>query len=328
MGRGRRRRVRGHRLLRVLRPGGPTARPRRHRPVAAGRAQPPHLPGAGRGRGDRAVELPAGHPDRDGDRRARRGQRGLPQAGRADTGHRPVPGRGAGGRRPAAGRAVVPPRRGRGGRRPPGRAPRRLGHRLHRLPSGRPGDPPRRGCRRRGSTPDQAGHHRARRQEPDHRRRRRRPGRGRAGHRRQRVRLRRPEVLGRVTPHRAPCRLRADRPAAGRAHRAHGAGPPAGLGGHHRPGDRCGRTRAAVADATSRRRPVPGPLVAGRGARGWLVRRADDRRRGARVRSAGHRRALRPRPRRRPGRLHRRRVRHGQRHRLRARPPASTAGHR
>ena len=225
--------------------------------------------------------------------------------------------------RPAAcppGVLSLPPRRGRGGRRPPGRAPRRRGHRLHRLPAGRPVDPPGRGCRRPGqrqikrvitelggknpiivdadADPDEAV----------------------PGHRRQRVRLRRPEVLGRVAPDRPPRRLRADRRSGWSAHTEL-----MELGHPQDPGVIIGPVIDADAHERllqaqrRRRRPVPGP----RRARdevpdGRLVRRADDRRRGRPRRPAGHRRALRPRPRRRPGRLHRRRLRHGQRHRLRA----------
>ena len=63
---------------------------RRGRPgaVAARRGEPAHLPGQGRHRGHRAVELPARHPVRDDRGRARRRQPGDPQAGRADPGGR------------------------------------------------------------------------------------------------------------------------------------------------------------------------------------------------------------------------------------------------
>ena len=56
--------------------------------VAAGRAQPPPLPGPGHRRGHRPVELPAGHPHRDGRRRPGHRQRRAVQAGRADAGGR------------------------------------------------------------------------------------------------------------------------------------------------------------------------------------------------------------------------------------------------
>ena len=84
LARGRRRRLRGDRLPRVLRAR--RARPRAGRAAAAGagRAQRAALRAARRRRGDLAVELPGRDPARDGRRRPRHRQRGDPQAGRAD----------------------------------------------------------------------------------------------------------------------------------------------------------------------------------------------------------------------------------------------------
>ena len=143
MGPGRRRRVRGHRLLRVLRPRGAPAR-RRAPPTSCSR----HLarPTASRyqGKGVTAVispwNFPLAIPTRHDGGCARGRQPGHPQAGRAD------PGRGVAARRGAARGGRAAPgcssscRARRGRRRPPGRAPRRRGHRLHRLAGGRPRD--------------------------------------------------------------------------------------------------------------------------------------------------------------------------------------------
>ena len=81
---GRRRRLRGHRLLRVLRAGDAPAGRGRGRAVAAGRSQPLQYQPRGVGGRDRALELPARHPDRDGHRRAGDRQHRVLQARRAD----------------------------------------------------------------------------------------------------------------------------------------------------------------------------------------------------------------------------------------------------
>ena len=86
--RGRRRRLRGDRLPRVLRARGGRARARAGAAPGAGRAQHDALRAARRGGGDRALELPAGDPLRDDGRGAGRGQRGGPEAGRAVAGER------------------------------------------------------------------------------------------------------------------------------------------------------------------------------------------------------------------------------------------------
>ena len=85
---GRRRRLRGDRLPRVLRPRG--ARHRAGRPGAPGprRAQRDALHAARRRRRDLALELPDRDPARDGHRRPRDRQRGRAQAGRAVAGLR------------------------------------------------------------------------------------------------------------------------------------------------------------------------------------------------------------------------------------------------
>ena len=100
--RGRRRRVRGDRLPRVLRArrrraGGAPGRlrsPARPAP-AARRAQRAALEPARRRRRHLAVELPGGDPAGDGQRRPGDGQRRDPQAGRADAGVRSTWSRGA-----------------------------------------------------------------------------------------------------------------------------------------------------------------------------------------------------------------------------------------
>ena len=86
-------------------------------------------------------------------------------------------------------------RAGQGARRPP----RRPCDRLHRLLRGGPAHPRDRGEGPPRPAPHQEGRRRDGRQERDHRRRRRRPRRRGAGDRHERVRLRRPEVLGGVT---------------------------------------------------------------------------------------------------------------------------------
>ena len=90
-GRGRRRRRRGDRLLRVLRPRddppGRAAASRRPR-----RDQRHRAPAARRGRGHPALELPAGDPHRHDRRGAGGGQRRDPQAGRAVAGDGLAPG--------------------------------------------------------------------------------------------------------------------------------------------------------------------------------------------------------------------------------------------
>ncbi len=137
LARRRRRRLRGHRLLRVLRAGGDPPRRGRHGPVAAGRAQPSSVPGTGDRRRHLAVELPAGHTDGHGGRRSGHRQCRAVQAGGADAGGGRPAGRRPERRRPARRRARLPARRGRGGGRLPGRAPRRVVRRLHRLQAGR-----------------------------------------------------------------------------------------------------------------------------------------------------------------------------------------------
>ena len=82
--RGRRRRLRGDRLPRVLRArGASSSSAGRDAAPGPGRAQHDALRAARRRRRDRALELPAGDPLRDDRRRAGRRQRGRPEAGRA-----------------------------------------------------------------------------------------------------------------------------------------------------------------------------------------------------------------------------------------------------
>ena len=83
VGRGRRRRLRGDRLPRVLRAGRARARGRQAAAPAAGRAQRAALCRPRRHRRDRAVELPARDRRGHGERRARDRQRGRAQARRA-----------------------------------------------------------------------------------------------------------------------------------------------------------------------------------------------------------------------------------------------------
>ena len=156
LARGRRRRRRGDRLLRVLRPrDDPAGRARRSR--RAGRDQRRRAHRAGRGRRDPPLELPAGDPDRHDRRRAGRGQHRGPQAERAIARDgRPAgrdPPRSRPNPRTSTRRVRQPParlrRRGRGA----GRRSARRPDRLHRLARRGPGDqPPGRRDRRRART--------------------------------------------------------------------------------------------------------------------------------------------------------------------------------
>ena len=213
--RGRRRRVRGDRLPRVLR-----ARRDRARPAAAQLLQVPgernelrYAP-----RGVVAVispwNFPLGDPVRDdlggaGDR-----QRGRAQARRAVAGAAPTRSSQAlraGGVPPAA---IVAAARARAtSARRSCAIPSVARDRVHRLAAGRPRDRRAPRPRPRRAAALQAGGRRAGRQELRDRRRRRRPRRGGPGDRRLGVRVRRPEVLGRL----AGARPRGDRRSAARA---------------------------------------------------------------------------------------------------------------
>src|SRR5918995_1024204 len=280
LGPGRRRRVRGHRLLRVLRPRDPAPRRRRRRPgaVASGRNQPARLPGQRRDRGDRAVELSAGDPDRHDGGRAGRRQPRHPQARRADAPGRVAPHRGAVGGRRAAGRRPVPAGARRGGRRPAGRAPRCRRHRVHRLAGGRvgpppagPGDPPRPAAREGGPRRDG-------RQERPHHRRGCRPRRGRARCRGVGVRLRGAEMLGRQSADRRRRHLRRRRRAPGGSGRRGGGRAPPAARGASGPPDRRGGAQAGA--GLGRRGAAAGSRVgpAARSARRRLLRRPRGRR--------------------------------------------------
>ena len=255
-----------------------TARPR-PRAVAAGRAQPPDLPGQGGGGGDRAVELPARHPDRHDRRRARGRQPRDPEAGRADAGRSRaqlveafaaaglprgvlqfLPGCGE----DVGARLVEHPDVAR--------------HRLHRL-EGRRACTSTRSPRDRppGPAPRQAGDRRDGRQERDRDRRRRRPRPGRARRRDVRLRLRRPEVLGCVPGHRRRPGLRRRSSNAWSPPTAEVVvGHPSRHGDAGRPGDR--RRRARAADRRRSRRRAATGTVHRVGAddvpAGGLVRRA------------------------------------------------------
>ena len=211
---GRRRRLRGDRLPRVLRARCGGARPRAGARPGTRRAQHDALRAGRDRRCDLALELPpcdSGGDDLSG---ARRRQLGCPEARRAIAGLLAGAGRGAarcgrpGGRaRPAAWRGR---RRRRAGPRPAGGADR-----VHGLGRGRAGDRPgRRGYTARPGS-GEAGRRRDGRQELRDRRRRRRPRRRGPGDRRVSVRLRRAEVLGRV----ARARARGGRRRAARAPR-------------------------------------------------------------------------------------------------------------
>ena len=140
LARGRRRRLRGDRLPRVLRGrrAGAGARPRPD--PGPRRAQRDALRAARRDGGDRALELPAGDPVRHDRRGPGRRQRGDPQARRAVAGERRGARRGAARRRRAARRAVAAARLRRG-RRGAGARPAGAHDRLHRLGRRRPRDP-------------------------------------------------------------------------------------------------------------------------------------------------------------------------------------------
>ena len=145
VGRGRRRRVRGDRLPRVLRARGGRARARARAAPGARRAQHDALRRARRRRGDRAVELPDRDPVRDDGRRARRGQRGRAEAGRAVARVRAT--RWSSALREAgvpAGALALLPGFGDAGAALV-RAPGRAHDRVHRLERGRARDRPRRG---------------------------------------------------------------------------------------------------------------------------------------------------------------------------------------
>src|SRR5438552_2399950 len=325
---GRRRRVRGDRLLRVLRPRGAPPRCRRAGPLAARRDERLPLPAPGRGRRHRAVELPDRHPGRHDDGGARRGELRRLEACRADARHRLPPGRDPAGSRAPARRARLPARRGRGGRararRPPGDRLRRL----HGLEGG--------GAladRARGRAPPRPAPREARRrrdggQERDRGRRGRGPGPGGARDRGERLRLRRPEVLGGGARDRGGARVRG---AARAARRGNGDRPgrPCARAAHgRRAADRRGGVpaRARVSDAGPRR--GRGGLPAQRGAHGRLVRRPDGGRRARPRRAHRERGDLRPAAHRAPRRRLRARARARQRHRLRAhgRPLLALAG--
>ena len=177
--RGRRRRLRGDRLPRVLRPRRAGHRPGRAAAAGPGREEHALLRPARHRRGDLAVELPARDPARDGQRGPGHGQLGRAQAGRAVAGLRaddlPCPARG--GR--AARRGVAAARRGRRRRRAR-QGPARAHDRLHGLGRGRAGDRARIRADAPRPEPPQARDRRDGRQELRDRRLRRRPRRGRA----------------------------------------------------------------------------------------------------------------------------------------------------
>ena len=100
LARGRCRRLRGHRLLRVLRPRGRRAVPAAAPGPLRGRTEPPVASTPRRGRDHQSLELPLGHLCRHDHRRAGHGQHGRRQAVVADPRHRP-----AALRNPLAGRA-------------------------------------------------------------------------------------------------------------------------------------------------------------------------------------------------------------------------------
>ena len=259
--RGRRRRLRGHRLLRVLRPRG--AAPRRaaascsHRRARRTRC----ATGQGRRCRHRAVELPARDPHRHDHRRARRRQPRHPQARRADARlsrtswsrrcTRPACPTACCSSCPVAARWSAPG----SSSTPTCRSScspdrRRWAWRSTSTAAVHPA----------GAAPRQAGHRRDGRQERDHRRRRRRSRPGRPGDRAVRVRLRGPEVLGRVAGGRARRRAR-------RGGRTASSAPPRELVvGHPR--------HAGVAGRSGHRR-----RRARAGIRGYIERGADGGRR-------------------------------------------------
>src|SRR5438552_2529846 len=315
--RGRRRRLRGDRLLRVLRAAGAAAQRGRPRPPAGGRDEPLPLPSARRGRRHRALELPARHPGGDGHRVLRHRQLRRLQARRADARDRLPARRGAArGGRPAR-RARLPARDGRRGRAPGPPSRRRL-RRVHGLEGGRAVDH-RRGRRAPpGTAAREARRRRDGRQERDRGRQRLRPRPGRPGDRGQRLRLRRTEVLGGLARDRRRAGLRrarrtARRRGGGRARRA-----PAGAAHRRRSTDRRGcvpsgarlpraGTHGGRGRAPARRRPC-GRLVRRPDRRGDRPAAVPDRHRGD-LRAVPHGHAC--------GRL-RRRARARQRHRVRA----------
>ncbi len=136
----------------------------------ARRDERPRTPSARGGRGDPALELPAGDPLRHDRRRSRRGQHRDPQAGRAIArdGLASLPGLEGG--RLAGRRPELPTRRGRGGRRGSGRRPEGQPDRVHRLEAGRAWDQPHGRRDEAGAGPRQARDRRDGGQERDHRR--------------------------------------------------------------------------------------------------------------------------------------------------------------
>ncbi len=202
LARGRRRRRRGDRLLRVLRPGDDPPRPG---PASrrAGRDQRPSIHPPRNRRGDSPLELPPGDPLRHDRRRARGRQHRHPQTRRAVARHGLAPVPGAPGGRSTPGRAELPARHRRGSRRGAGRRSPDRSHRVHRLEGRRPGHQPDRQQHQTRSKPRQARDRRDGRQERYHHRRRRRPRRGGRGRPPERLRLCRPEVLGLLAGHRA-----------------------------------------------------------------------------------------------------------------------------
>ena len=147
--RGRRRRRRGDRLLRVLRPRDAPRWPRRSDATCPAKTNDYFYEPRGVARRHRAVELPAGDPDRHDRGRARHRQHGHHEAGRAVVGHRREADGDLPGGRPAAGRRQLPARRRRGDRPDAGRASRRRPWSPSPARSRRPADQPSRRPRRR-----------------------------------------------------------------------------------------------------------------------------------------------------------------------------------
>ncbi len=209
MARGRRRRLRGDRLLPVLRPPcgrlvpAPAAGPLRRR------VEPAVAPAARRGVDHQPLELPAGDLLRHDHGRTGRRQHGRGEAVEANPRHRPGDVRDpvAGGR--AGRRAALPARlRPRAGRRAGPRSARG-DDRLHRLEGGRARHPPRGRRHARGPDVREEGRLRDGRQKRHHRRRFGRSGRGRARRAAIGIRLLRAEVLGVQPGDRPGRRLRA-----------------------------------------------------------------------------------------------------------------------
>ena len=271
-----------------------------------------------RGRGHPALELSPGDSHRHDRGRARGGQHGHPQAGRAIAGHHLAACPRARRSRAAPRRAQLPARPGRGSRPGPGQSSRHRPRRLHRLARRRPFDQSPGGRGQAGPESPQAGDRRDGGQERDRDRRRCRSRRGRRGRDPQRIRLFGPKMLGLLARDRARRNLRRVPGAVGRGRPGRQGRAGRRSRDRGRPGDRRRRTQAHPRIPADRRDRGPRRLPGGCGpARGpGVLRRPDDRRRCPARCSRGPGGDLRPGPGRPQGEGPGRRLANRQRHRL------------